>query len=73
MLQKYIFIPVVVSMLGGLAIWSHHLESKLPSATLSQKSFEMKLSQPRRKMSSVNAVIEPLQSLELEIEPVESD
>ncbi len=69
MLQKYLFIPAIVTILGGLVIWSHNLESKIPLSKLSQKSIELKLNPPRRAMSSIQST----ESQELEIEALDPD
>jgi hypothetical protein len=77
MLQKYLFIPVVASILGGLIIWSHNLAPKIQTTSLSQKSPEMRLIQPRRMMSSAQSPLEPpgleFEPQDLEIELLESN
>lgn len=71
MLQKYLFIPVIASILGGLVIWSHHLGPKIVNTPLSQNVPAVKkLIEPHRALSSVQTVISPQK---LEIEPVESN
>ncbi|MEO5969765.1 MAG: hypothetical protein ABIQ95_07530 [Bdellovibrionia bacterium] len=77
MLHKYLFIPVIVGILGCLSLWSHSLDSKVETPHLSQKPVDLKLLQPRRILSTVNSSAEPkgleFEPQDLEIEALESN
>jgi hypothetical protein len=74
MIQRYLFISVVVTLLGSLALWSRHLESKTTHTYLAQKSPDLKLIEPRRGLASVETTseIQSSSSQELEIEALDS-